>query len=275
MAQQQAWVSQAIETSAPSMARVYDFLLGGAHNFPADRAMAEQIEQAMPGLRHAARINRAFLGRVVRFMTSQGIRQFLDLGSGIPTVGNVHEIAQRHAPECRVVYVDRDPIAVTHSKLMLADNDHATIVHADIRAPEDILASPETRRLIDFSKPVGLLMLLVLHWIPDDTDLMDLLQRYTSPLTAGSYLAITHVSGDYQGEELTVATNAIQRSQSPDQVHLRTHAEILRLFGDFTVIDPGLVGCAMWRATGPGDISDNPNVNTLVYAGVGQKPAKA
>ncbi len=272
MTQQQDWVPQGVDTSVPSMARVYDFMLGGGHNFAVDRAVGEQIETAMPGLRHAARVNRAFLGRVVRYMIAQGVRQFLDIGSGIPTVGNVHQIAQQEDPECRVMYVDRDPVAVAHSQLMLAANDKAAVLQADMRDPETILGSDRVRNLIDFSEPAGLLMLLVLHWVPDEADLLNLLERYTAPLAAGSYLAITHVSGDNQGDELSVATDAIERSKSPDQVNLRTHAEILKMFGDFEVVEPGLVGCALWRPGGPGDISDDPTMNTLVYAGVGRKP---
>jgi hypothetical protein len=268
---QQDWVPQGVDTSVPSMARVYDFMLGGGHNFAVDRGVGAQIEVAMPGLRQAARVNRAFLGRVVRFMAGQGVRQFLDIGSGIPTVGNVHQIAQREDPECHVVYVDRDPVAVAHSELMLMANDRAAVVQADMRDPESILGSPEVRRLLNFDEPVGLLMLLVLHWVPDEADLLNLLDRYQRPLAAGSYLAITHVTGDNQGEGLGQATEAIERSKSPDQVNLRTHAEICKMFGDFELIEPGLVGCALWRPGGPGDISDSPDMNMLVYGGVGRK----
>lgn len=271
MTQQQDWVPSGVDTSVPSMARTYDFMLGGGHNFAVDREVGAKIEAAMPGLRHAARVNRAFLGRVVRFMVGQGIRQFLDVGSGIPTVGNVHQIAQHVDPECRVVYVDRDPVAVAHSELMLAANDRAAVAMADMRDPEAILTSPQVRRLLNFDEPIGVLMLLVLHWVPDEGDLLSLLERYRAPLAPGSYLAITHVTGDNQGAELTEATDVIRRSNSPDQVHLRTHAEILRMFGEFELVEPGLVGCAMWRPGGPSDIADDVDMNMLVYAGVGRK----
>lgn len=275
MAQQQ-WVPQDVDISVPSMARTYDYILGGAHNFAVDRAVGAQIEQAMPGLRAAARVNRAFLGRVVRFMVDQGVRQFLDIGSGIPTLANVHEVAQAMAPECRVVYVDRDPVAVAHSELMLANNDRAAIVRADMRNPEEILASPQVRRLLDLDEPVGMLMLLMLHWIPDESDPWGLMARYGNALAAGSYLAITHVTGDHHGEDLTEATDAIKRSKSPDQVTLRTHAEVSDLFAGFELVEPGLVGCGEWLPGGPADIADSPEMNMLVYAGVGRKnPASA
>ncbi len=156
MTSQQEWVPPGVDITAPSMARTYDFMLGGGHNFAVDREVGAQIERAMPGLRLAARVNRAFLGRVVRYMVDQGVRQFLDIGSGIPTVANVHEVAQGRDPECRVVYVDRDPVAVAHSELMLAGNDRAAVVHADMRDPEQILGSPQALRLLDLDEPVGL-----------------------------------------------------------------------------------------------------------------------
>jgi hypothetical protein len=253
------------------MARTYDFMLGGGHNFAVDRAVGAQIEHAMPGLREAARVNRAFLGRAVRFMVDRGIRQFLDVGSGIPTVANVHEVAQARDPECRVVYVDRDPVAVAHSELMLADNDHASIVHADMRDPEKILESPQVRGLLDLDEPVGLLMLLMLHWIPDESGPLELVGRYRAALADGSFLAVTHVTGDHQGENLTEATDVIKESRSPDQVTLRTHEEVTALFAGFEIVEPGLVGCGEWRPAGPADISGTSEMNMLVYAGIGRK----
>ncbi|WP_199442795.1 SAM-dependent methyltransferase [Umezawaea beigongshangensis] len=272
MVRERDWVPQSVDISVPSMARTYDFMLGGGHNFAVDREVGLQIERAMPGLRHAARVNRAFLGRVVRFMTDRGVRQFLDLGSGIPTVSNVHQVAQAEDPECRVVYVDRDPVAVAHSELMLTGNDRAAVVRADMRHPEEILSSPEVKSLLDLDEPVGLLMLLMLHWVPDDSDPAGLVARYLDAVPSGSCVAITHVSGDHQDEKLTRATDVIERSKSPDQVTLRTHAQISALFGECELVEPGLVGCGEWRPRGPGDISDSPSMNMLVYAGVGCKP---
>lgn len=268
----QDWVPQSVDINVPSAARIYDFMLGGAHNFPVDREFGAKLEQTMPGLRQAAKVNRAFLGRAIRFMAAEGIRQFLDIGSGIPTVGNVHEITQAIAPECRVVYVDRDPVAVAHSELMLAGNDRAAIIQADMRDPDYIFADPQTQRLLNFEEPVGLLMLLMLHWIPDESNLLGLLTQYRDALPSGSYLAITHATSDDQRKDLTEATQIIERSKSPDQMNLRTHAEILPMFGNFELLEPGLVGCAGWRPGGPVDISSEVEMNSLVYAGVARKP---
>ncbi|WP_026468591.1 SAM-dependent methyltransferase [Amycolatopsis balhimycina] len=264
------WVPPGVDISVPSIARTYDFMLGGGHNFAVDRAVGEEIERVMPGLRDSARVSRAFLGRAVRFMTGQGIRQFLDIGSGIPTVANVHEVAQAQDPDCRVVYVDRDPVAVAHSELMLAGNDRAAIVQADMRDPEKILDSPQVRELIDLDEPLGLLMLLMLHWVPDESGPLELVGRYRAALAPGSFFALTHVTGDHQGENLEEATEVIKESRSPDQVTLRTHAQVSALFAGFELIEPGLVGCGEWRPSGPADIAGAAAMNTLVYAGIGR-----
>ncbi len=201
MADSQTWVPLGLDTTVPSMARVYDYILGGAHNFAADRAVGAQIEKLVPGLPSVARLNRRFLGRAVDFIADQGIRQFLDIGSGIPTVANVHEVAQERDPAARVVYVDKDPVAVAHSELMLAGNENAGIVHADMRDPESVLSSPEVARLLRFDEPVGLLMLLMLHWVPDEDDPHKLVAAYRDALPAGSFIVMTHMSADGVDEE--------------------------------------------------------------------------
>lgn len=270
---QQDWVPAGVDISVHSVARVYDFLLGGNHNFAVDRELGEQLERYEPGLRQAARVNRAFLSRVVRFMLDNGIRQFLDIGSGIPTASNVHEVAQRIDPTCRVVYVDRDPVAVAHSELMLADNDHAAIVRADIRHPESILDSPAARRLLDLGEPVGVLVLLMMHWIPDDQDPLGTLAHYRNSLASGSFLAISHGTPDNQvngfNEDMTKLFN---RSKKADQITLRSYDQIIPMFGNFELVEPGLVGCALWRPSGPADMSDVARMNSVAYGGVGRKP---
>jgi hypothetical protein len=265
------WIPQSVDVSVPSVARIYDYLLGGAHNFAVDREVAMQVERAMPDARSVARVSRAFLVRCVRFMVEQGIRQFLDIGSGIPTVGNVHEIAQGVVPECRVVYVDKDPIAAAHSELMLVDNDRAMIVHADMRDPDSILEHPETRRLLDFDQPVGLLTLLMLHFLPNEIEPWKLLARYRDALAPGSYLAITHISADSQEPGVSGVADVIKGSRSADQITERSYEQVLDLFGDFELVEPGLVGCPAWRPTGPRDMSEIAESNKTVFAGVARK----
>ena len=265
------WVPSIVDTAAPSGARTYDYLLGGSHNFAADRAMADQVESAVPGIRAAARLNRAFLARAVRFMIGNGVRQFLDIGSGIPTVGNVHEIAQQTDSSCRVVYVDRDPIAVAHSELMLTDNDQAGVVEADMREPSTILEHPLTRRLLDFDEPIGLLFLLVLHWIPDSDDVPGLVTTYRSALPSGSYLAITHMTDDMQADKIDAVAGIVRENRGAGQVHPRTRAEIAALFGDLELLPPGVVPTGTWRPGGIGDIAEDPEMNELSFAGIGRR----
>src|SRR4051812_38231760 len=157
-----------VDTERANVARVYDYLLGGTHNFTVDQDAARTLTAIDPGMRDAAKANRAFLGRAVRFLADAGIRQFLDIGSGVPTQGNVHEVAREVAPDSRVVYVDTDPVAIAHSKSILAEDDRATVIEGDLRDPGSILGHPEVDRLIDFDQPVGLLLVSVLHFIRDD-----------------------------------------------------------------------------------------------------------
>jgi hypothetical protein len=263
--------SGGIDTSVPSVARVYDFFLGGGHNFPADRQLAAKIEMSMPHIQDVARLNRSFLRRAVVFMIDSGIRQFLDIGSGIPTVGNVHEIAQAADPDCRVVYVDKEPVAVAHSRILLQGNDNAVAIRADIRDPEDILGRPETRMLLDFTEPVGLLNLLVWHFVPDHDDPPGLLARYRDALVPGSLLALTHVTEDDAAAGLRQAVDDVNRG-GRDQMRPRSFAEINGLFNGFELVEPGVVLCAAWRPQGPGDFSDEPGSNALLYAGVARVP---
>lgn len=270
MAENPDWVPYSIDLTVPNSARVYDYWLDGAHNFPADRVMGDKILRVMPELRDAVRVNRSFLRRAVLFMVGSGIRQFLDIGSGIPTVGNVHEIAQRANPECRVVYVDKEPVAVAHSKLLLEGNDRATAVQANLRDVDDILDHPEAKRLLDLGQPIGLLMMLLLHFVPDSWDPVSILAQYRERLAPGSYLALSHVTSDGNPAGLT---EAVQLYRSvPDPVSLRSHEEVLRLFAGFELVEPGLVGCALWRPSGLGDTSDSAEMNRLPYGGVGRKP---
>ncbi|MFC3890063.1 SAM-dependent methyltransferase [Lentzea rhizosphaerae] len=268
---EQSWVPQSVDVSVPSAARVYDYMLGGAHNFAVDRQMGEKLESVMPHARSAARINRAFLGRAVRFMVDEGVRQFLDIGSGIPTVSNVHQVAQAVAPECRVLYVDRDPVAVAHSELILAGVEGTGVLQADLRDPESILESPVARRVLNFDEPIGVLMLFMVHWVPTEADPWGLLKHYREALPSGSYLAISHLTGEHENAGAKAA--AVRMNQAGgDQVVERGRDEILAFFGDFELAEPGLVGFAEWRTSGPGDISVDPTMNRIAFAGVARKP---
>ncbi|GAB3480915.1 SAM-dependent methyltransferase [Amycolatopsis cihanbeyliensis] len=271
MTENLAWTPAEIDIAVPNVARVYDFLLGGAHNFESDRTLADKIEQSMPGVRDVVRLNRSFLRRAVLFMVESGIRQFLDIGSGIPTVGNVHEVAQQADPECRVVYVDKEPVAVRHSGALLAGNDRAMAVEADVCSPGEVLGDPAVLSMLDFDQPVGLLNLLLWHFIPDEADPPGLLAGYRNALAPGSYLAITHTTYDSEPDELRGAVDEVRR-RSKQQAFPRTYDEITALFDGYELVEPGVVGCAAWRPGGPGDFSEHPSSNARLYAGVGRKP---
>ncbi|MGA9310248.1 MAG: SAM-dependent methyltransferase [Pseudonocardiaceae bacterium] len=270
MTEHQDWAPSGVDKIVPNAARVYDYWLDGAHNFAADRALADKIQQVLPGIRDAIRVHRAFLRRAVQYMVDSGIRQFLDVGSGIPTVGNVHEIAQRADPECRVVYVDQESVAVAHSELLLAGNDRAAAIQANLRDVEKILDHPQTKRLLDFDQPVGLLMLAVLHFVPDSWDPVGIVARYRDRLAPGSYLALSHATTDGNPAGLAEALQFYE--QTPEPMYLRGCEEVLRLFTGFELVESGLVGCAFWRPSGPGDSCDSTEMNALAYAGVGCKP---
>ncbi|WP_370943910.1 SAM-dependent methyltransferase [Amycolatopsis sp. cg5] len=265
-----SWVPPEVDTTVPNPARVYDYWLDGDHNFQVDRELGEKILNIMPGVRDAARLNRAFLRRAALFMAESGIRQFLDIGSGIPTVGNLHEIVQSVDPDSRVVYVDRESVAVAHSQLLLAGNKNCAAIQADLRDVNDIVNHERTAELLDFSQPVGVFMLLLLHFVPDSWDPAGIVARYRERLAPGSFLAVSHVAADSNAPKLDEAVEAYKSTQNLPQP--RTHEEIVRFFDGFELVDPGVVGCAMWNPQGAGDMSDDPEINALPYAGVGRKP---
>jgi trans-aconitate methyltransferase len=261
-------VPEGIDTERPSSARIYDYFLGGAHNFAADRQVAEQLLASYPDLPQFAQANRAFLRRAVEFLVDAGVRQFLDIGSGVPTVGHVHEIAQRAAPESRVVFVDIDPVAVEHSRLMLAGNDLTGVVREDVRRPEQILADPETGRLIDFNQPAAVLAAALFHFISDADDPADLIARLTEPLVAGSYLVLSHGTND-GAQDWTAMTSIAGRAGIKET--MRTHAQIEALFSGFDVVEPGVVWVPAWRPESDIDLFYEQPEASGMYAGVGRK----
>jgi hypothetical protein len=262
-----SWVPEGIVDTIPSPARIYDYLLGGAHNFAVDREMIDRVVAIAPQVGRWALLNRAFLRRAVLTLVDAGVRQFLDIGSGIPTVGNVHEIAQQADPEARVVYVDNDPVAIAHSQLVLDGNDRATAILADMRDPEGILGHPETRRMLDFDAPIGLLMVTVFHYISDLDGPIDLLARYCEPLVPGSHLALSHICSELNPGQVRSMVDLVKNSPHP--FYPRTRTAITRLFSGFDLLDPGLVPTSEWwidATPADGDPSDDP-----VLAGVGVK----
>lgn len=240
------WAPEDVDLDRPSVARVYDYYLGGSHNFAADRSFAERVIGHMPGVIRIARENRAFLRRAVQYLCRAGIRQFIDLGSGIPTVGNVHEVAQEADPACRVVYVDRDPVAIAHSQAILAGSDTVRVVAADLRRPAEVLEDPAVREFIDFSRPVGLMFVAVLHFLPDSEEPARIVAEYAAATAPGSHVVVSHAGIDRRltgGEE--EAVTAYRRSPTP--LVLRSPSEIEALFGGLTLVEPGVVRLARWR----------------------------
>lgn len=261
---------QGIALDQPSPARIYDYLLGGYHNFAIDRQAAEQLRALNPDVPLMMRANRAFLHRAVTFLVRQGLTQFLDLGSGIPTVGNVHEVAQALAPAARVVYVDRDPVAVSYSESLLADCPTAAIIQADARQPEDILRHPVTRQLLDFTQPVAVLLVAVLHFVTEDAVAERLVRRLVAALATGSYLVVSHATGEGRAPERVATGNAIY-ARSTQPVRLRSRAQIAHLFAGLTLVEPGLVYIPAWRPTGPDDLFVDAPERTAGFAGVARK----
>jgi hypothetical protein len=257
-----------VEPERPSAARVYDYYLGGSHNFAVDRAMAEQAIRILPELPANMRANRAFLRRAVRYMLAQGVRQFLDLGSGIPTVGNVHEVALDEAPDARIVYVDSDPVAVAHSQSILENVDAATIVQADVTDSARVLGHPETQRMIDFSQPVGILMVALLHFVPESADPAGLVARYRQAVVPGSYLALSHGTADQQGDRGPSMEKLYARSANP--LVSRDHGAIVGFFAGFDLVEPGVVFVPQWRPDPDALPTTTPPARTATYAGVGR-----
>ena len=252
-------------------ARIYDYLLGGVHNFPADREVAEKVIAGMPNARTAARANRAFLGRAVRYLAAQGVDQYIDIGAGIPTQGNVHEILREVRPQARVVYVDIDPLAVAESMDLLAGDERATAVHGDLRDPGPILEHPEVRRLLDLDQPVGLLLVAVLHFVPDDAVAHGAVELLRQALAPGSYLAASHGATERAPTDAYPSMErAYDQRTMTGSAKARDRAEFAQFFADWELVDPGIVWLSEWRPD-PADQSDDPTVSGG-WAAVARKP---
>ncbi|MFC1411407.1 SAM-dependent methyltransferase [Streptacidiphilus sp. N1-12] len=246
----QKWIPEGVDPERPSIARIYDFYLGGNHNLPADREAAREVIETMPELPEIMRINRAFLRRCVRYLVDSGIGNFLDLGSGIPTAGNVHEIAQAVDPTARIVYVDSDPVAVAHSQEILAGNDRALIVAADLRDAGAVLGNPEVDRLLllGLGEPLAVLMSAVLHFVPDDAEAAALVAAYRDAMPSGSYLALSHASHRQERESAErVGRAAEQYSRTVAPMKLRSLEQVAELLQGFELVEPGIVYCTQWH----------------------------
>jgi SAM-dependent methyltransferase len=258
-----------IDTSVPQSARVYDYLLGGKDNFPADRAVGDQIIQRLPTIRTQVRGQRAFLLRAVRYLTADaGIRQFLDIGTGIPTAGNVHDVAQAIAPESRVLYVDNDPIVLAHSRALLQRTREGRLafIQADLREPEVILDDPTLARTLDLTQPVGLVLIGITHHLRDDDDPRGIVQTLVDALAPGSYLVLSQITGDFDPETMGQVAAAVEQDGIPYVV--RSEAETEPFFAGLELVEPGLVPIAVWR---PDPGTDPDPRSAYAYGGVARK----
>jgi hypothetical protein len=260
------WAPYGVDLDRPNAARVYDYYLGGAHNFAVDRRMAQEALAAWPELPLIMRANRAFLRRAVRFLVRSGVRQFLDLGSGIPTVGNVHEIAQAEDPSCRVVYVDVDPVAVAHGHALLDGDPRVSAVQADLRDPATVLRLARTEGGLDLTRPVAVLLVAVLHFVQDIDDPAGLVAGYREATVPGSALVICHATSDGQGERADEHLALYARTPTP--MTMRSHAGVTALLKGYELVDPGLVFMALWRPDDATEIPDDP-AEFPGYAAVG------
>lgn len=263
-----SWAPPEIDLDRPSAARVYDYYLGGFHNFPADRAMAREAIGMWPELPVMMQANRAFLRRAIRYAVGRGVTQFLDIGSGIPTAGNTHEVARQADPDCRVVYVDIDPIAVAHSRAILGDDPATLVLQGDLRQPAAILADDGVRGLLDPDRPVAVLLVALLHFVPDSDHPGDVIERLARELTPGSMLIVSHASSDGQPE--LAARHQRLYARTPTPMTMRTRTQIENLFQGFRLEEPGVVPIQQWH---PDPASEHtPEIERMVgFAGVGVK----
>jgi S-adenosyl methyltransferase len=261
-----------IDTSRPHPARMYDYFLGGKNNFAVDRETAEKALRSWGTVRTAARENRAFLGRAVRFLVAEaGVRQFLDIGTGLPSANNVHEVAQGLVPSCRVVYVDNDPIVLAHARALLTSSPEGrtAYIHADLREPEAILADPVTAATLDFSQPVALMLVAVLHFVPDEAQPRRIVGTLLGALPSGSYLVATHVTPEHDPEGVRGLERTYQAAGVSAQVRVTDEFAELAFHG-LEMVDPGLVLVSEWRPENGGVRPLASEVNW--YGGIARKP---
>jgi hypothetical protein len=254
-----------VDVSKPNPARVYDCLLGGANNFEVDRGLAKRLIEMVPDVAFTVIENRSFLRRAVAFLAKAGIDQFLDLGSGIPTVGNTHEVAQQINPACRVLHVDQEAVAVARSDLLPADNPKADVLRADVRRPAEVLRDPKTKAMLDFGRPVAILMFAVVHFMDADDKPADVTRTYRDATVPGSYLALSHITSD--GHPDIIDAVAEYSTKAAMEGNLRGRDEILAFFDGYDLVEPGVVFTPEWR----GELNVCEPWRSAVYAGIGRK----
>jgi S-adenosyl methyltransferase len=256
-----------LDTRVPNVARIYDFMLGGKDNFAADRQLAEQIMANVPTSAWSASQQRAFVIRAVRHCAQLGIAQFLDVGSGLPTMDNVHDAARRIVPDASVVYVDNDRVAVAHARALLATSPGVAAIWGDAREPQEILHRVEERGLLDLSQPAMFLMTGVLHFISDAENPTEIVKVFTGAMASGSYLALSQSTDDVSPEDADYAKNTMRNASAP-LLHTRSHREFAALFAGLDLVDPGVVLTVQWRPDEP--VRDLQKAG--IYVGLGRKP---
>jgi hypothetical protein len=256
-----------IDTSVAHIARVYNYWLGGTTNYPADREAAQQAMAAYPDLALSARANRAFLARTVRWLTGRGIRQFLDIGTGIPTKNNTHEVAQSIAPGSRVVYVDHDPIVLAHARSLLSSSPEGATdyLDADLRRPGEILTA--AARTLDLGQPVAIVLMAVLQFVMDEDRPADIVAELMDAVPSGSYLVVSHPASDIDAASMRELAERLNRLMV-QRVALRSRAEVTRFFDGQDLIEPGVVRIPEWRPDAPADRG----IPSTMWGGVGRKP---
>jgi hypothetical protein len=257
------WVPPDIDITKPSPARMYDYALGGKDNFEVDRKAVEQVATVLPDFRHLARINRRFLVTAVELMSQAGIKQFIDIGTGIPTSPNVHEMAREHHADARVVYVDNDPMVMAHNRALRATVDGVITVQHDARQPDAVMSDPKVRQLVDFGQPVGMLFIAVLHFVRRDLA-ADVLSRFRAAVPSGSYFAISAACTEGMDPKVVERTEAVYQNAA-SQIVFRTAAQVEQLFEGLDLLEPGLCDVSKWRV-------DEQTAEVHVQAGIGIKP---
>jgi len=266
--EERVW-SYSFNTSVPNVARMYDFMLGGKDNFQVDRDAVAKVLEALPQGVVVVRQNRAFLRRVVEFLAGEaGIRQFLDIGSGLPTMQNVHEVAQEVNPEARVVYVDHDPVVLTHARALLEVNPYVRAVKADLRYPRRLLDSSDVREFLDLTQPVAVLLVSVLHFLPAAEEVKRVVAEVLEAVPAGSYLVVSHGTTDYLTDDTATGLSEAYADSAAGGTTPRPRRQILEFFDGWDLVEPGLVGIELWRPERPVSTDDR----VYYYGGVAKKP---